>query len=680
MSGEAPESRGGQQSTDPPASVEVPTASIHVFISYASQDIATADAVVGALEPHGLKCWIAPRDVVPGEPYARAIVHAIDATKLMVLILSENAAASQHVLREVERASSKRHPVVAFRIDRTQMPPELEYFLNTSQWLDASTLGVDRALPKLVDAVQRAIAPASVASPEYTGIAPKPVARLSEQSSGSKHAWVALGVVVALGLAYFAVDKLWLGRRSTMETSTTAATTTVNEKSIAVLPFVDMSEKHDQEYFADGMAEEIIDLLAQVPDLRVPARTSSFYFKGKSTPVPDIARQLGVANVLEGSIRRSGNRIRVTAQLARADNGYHLWSQTYDRDAGDVFKVQDDIANAVVQAMQITLMGGPLTRRRGGTQNLQAYQLYLRGLSSMWQVTDASLASAREYFNQALSLDPDFGLAWAELSRDTLFMVSNGGLPTREGYERARGEAQRALQISADIPEAHGMLANIYRNFDWDWTASGAEVRQALEVDPTNPTALMRGGQLSYTLGHWDEAERQLRLALVRDPLATIAIWSLGTAQYGAGRYAEAEATYRKLLEVAPGFLGARGYLGKTLLAEGKAKAALAMVQQENSGEVRQKYLPIVLRAVGRTADADAALQALVAKSAATDAYYVAMNYAYRGDHDLTFQWLERAYEQRDQGFREIVGEPLFRNVAQDARFRAFLRKMNLPE
>lgn len=477
----------------------------------------------------------------------------------------------------------------------------------------------------------------------------------------------------------------WVSHSGGAHVAATAAADTTHpqplgEKSIAVLPFIDMSEKHDQEYFADGMAEEIIDLLVKVPDLRVPARTSSFYFKGKSTKVPDIAHELGVAHVLEGSIRRSGNRLRVTAQLVRADNGFHLWSQTYDRDLQDVFKVQDDIANAVVQALQISLMGGPLGRRSGGTQNLEAYQLYLRGLSSMWQNTSASLTAAGDYFDQAIRLDPGFGLAWAEQSRTTLFLTVNAILSPREGYERARQQAQHALQLSPDLPEAHGMLANIYRNFDWDWAASDAEVRQALALDPTNPTALMRAGQLSYTLGHWDEAERQLSLALARDPLATIAIWSLGTAQYGAGRFAKADATYRRLLDVAPGFLSGHAYLGKTLLAEGDPQAALAMVQQEKSEKTRQMFLPIVLQAAGRKTEADEALKTLIAKFANDAAYYVSMSYAYRGERDLAFQWLERAFEQKDQYFREMVGEPLFKNLANDPRYKAFLRKMHLPE
>jgi tetratricopeptide (TPR) repeat protein len=411
----------------------------------------------------------------------------------------------------------------------------------------------------------------------------------------------------------------------------------------------------------------------------VPARTSSFFFKGKSIKIADIARELGVADVLEGSIRRSGNQIRVTAQLVRADSGYHLWSKAYDRPIDDMFKVQDEIANAVVQALQITLMGGPLTRQKGGTQNLDAYQLYLRGLSSMWQNTVASLTAAREDFTQAIKLDPDFGLGWVELSRDTLFLTNNGIFSPKEGYERARQEAQHALQLSPDLSEAHSMLANVHRNYDWDWAASGAEVRQALALDPTNPTALMRAGQLSYTLGQWEDAERQLQSALLRDPFLTIAIWSLGTAQYGAGHFADADATYRRLLDVAPDFFNGRSVLGKTLLAEGKPEAAVAMLQQDNDN-ARQVFMPIVLQAAGRQVESDAALKTLITKFADTQAYYVAMTYAYRGDRALAFQWLDRAYEQRDQGFIAFVGEPLFKNIESDPRYKAFLKKMKLLE
>lgn len=646
--------------------VEAAAVTHSVFISYASQDAETAQRICAAIEAAGVSCWMAPRDVTPGAQYADAIVRAINEAQAVVLVLSAAAISSSHVGREVERAASKRKPIIAFRLDAETLSPALEYFLGESQWIEVPALGMPAALVKLVDAMgRRRDAPAQQNAP-------------IRQSGRRKHRIaVVTAIFVALCCAAGEGVRWWSSKHQPVQP---VAADTAVDKSIAVLPFVDMSEKRDQEYFGDGMAEEIIDLLARVPDLRVPARTSSFYFKGKQTKVPDIARELGVANVLEGSIRRSGSRLRVTVQLVRADSGYHLWSETYDRPFDDVFRLQDDIANAVVQALQIKLMGGPLTRRRGGTQNLEAYQLYLRALSSMFQGTRNSLLAARDDFDHAIRLDPDFGLAWAELSRDTLFLTNNQVLSAQEGYERARHLAQHALQLSPDLAEAHGTLANVYRNYDWDWAASAEEVRQALELDPTNPAALTRAGQLSYTLGRWDDADRQLRLALVRDPLFTVALWSLGTAQYSAGRFADADATYRRVLELAPGFFLARPYLAKALLAEDKPEAALAMVQTPEEKGESQALLPIALQATGHRRESDEALKALATRYADTQAYYVAMTYAYRNDRDLALQWLERAYNQKDQNFVEIVGEPLFKNVANDSRYKALLKKMNLPD
>jgi len=500
----------------------------------------------------------------------------------------------------------------------------------------------------------------------------------------------AIFAVMAVALTYFVVDKFWLSQRITTEQpatpaasvalGTAPAATVISNKSVAVLPFLDMSEKKDQEYFADGMAEELIDMLTKIKDLRVPARTSSFYFKGKSEDIPTIARRLMVAHVLEGSVRKYGNHLRVTAQLVRADSGYHLWSQTYDRDLDDVFKVQDEIANAVVQALQISLMGGRLTHQEGGTQNLEAYQLLLRAENAANHNTKESLETAREQAERAIKLDPDFALAHAVLSLITIDITQIRALPARDGYERARQLAQHALQITPDLVEGHLQLGYIHRTYDLDWEAAQTEVRQALEIDPVNSDVLLVAGQVSATLGHWDDAERQLRAALVRDPLNTYVQWQLAKTMYRTGRFAAAEAAYRKLIEFDPKVNSVHAYLGKTLLAEGKAEAALAMVQQEILEGDRLDILPIVLQVAGRQADADAALKLLAAKFGDSDAYYVAMNYAYRDDHDLALQWLERAYKQKDSGFVEIVGEPLFKNLAADPRYRAFLRKMNLPE
>jgi TolB-like protein/Flp pilus assembly protein TadD len=638
----------------------------HIFLSYASQDAAAANSIVENLEQHGHKCWLAPRDVKPGAQYADAIVRAINEAKCLVLVMSGSTVASAHVAREVERAASKRKPIVPFRLDAAALNPELEYFLSNSQWIEVPRLGMAAALAKLTEAMGQGSAPSAQA-----------VSPSRRSGAVAKRVGVAAAILVAIGVALVLGVHFWPSNHKGAQGPAVSA---ITDKSIAVLPFVDMSEKKDQEYFGDGMAEEIIDLLAKVPDLRVPARTSSFYFKGKQTKVPDIARELGVTNVLEGSIRRSGDRIRVTAQLIRADKGYHLWSETYDRDLSDVFKVQDDIANAVAQALQITLMGGPLTRQRGGTQNLEAYQLYLRAVNASAQNTRASLEAERAYLDRAVKLDPTFGLAWVSMAYNSTLLADNGGLSQKEGYEHARQLAQHALEISPDLAAAHAMLQYVYTNYDGNWAAAEVEGRQALNLDPTDPTVLLAAAILSRTLGRWDDAERQLRLALVRDPLNPLLIWNVGTTLYGARRFAEAEAPYRTILELAPEFLWTRAYLGKTLLAAGKPKDALSIVQSEGDEAMRLQYLPVILQANGRKDEAEKALKTLATKYADYAAYYVAVNYAYRDERDLAFQWLDRAYKQRDTSLLELLGEPLFKNIASDPRYKAFLKKVNLPE
>ena len=459
------------------------------------------------------------------------------------------------------------------------------------------------------------------------------------------------------------------------------AAATPNEKSIAVLPFVDMSPRKDQEYMSDGMAEELLNLLAHVPDLKVIARTSSFAFKGKDVDIAEIAKKLNVAHVLEGSVRKSDNKIRVTAQLIRTADSTHLWSETYDRPLDDIFAVQDEIANSIVQALQIKLMGGNLSSREGGTQNLEAYQLYLRAVSANFQNTRSSLDAAGEYLEQAIKLDPNYGLAWSQLSEISHNKADQGLVDVTEGYERSRQAAQRASQLSPALAEAHARLQYVHLAFDWDWVAAEAEGRQALAITTTDPEVLNTAGILSYVLGRWDNAERQIRAALVRDPLNTYAMWNLGFTYYGAGRFADSEGVYRKLLEIQPDFVWGHNYLGLTLLAQGKAEEALAVVQQQVDDEERLKLLPIVLQAAGRPAESDEALSAKIARWANTGAFYVAMTYAYRGDHDHAIEWLERAYQQKDTWLATtITGEQLFKGMADDPRYKAFLRKMNLPE
>ena len=312
-----------------------------VFLSYTSEDSAVALGVCDALEQAGMTCWIAPRDVTPGAFYADEIVHAIDAARALVLILSQNAAASPHVLRDVERATSKRHPLVSLRIDHAPLPAGLEYFLNSSHWLDASECEIARVTPKLVAAVRRAV---EMPKPAVASITATAAARRSHPSRNAPRRIAIVACLTAVAIAGFAAFRFWQASNRAAAPAIAAAAapaavrtpSPIPEKSVAVLPFVDMSEKKDQEYFSDGLSEELIDHLAHSADLKVIARTSSFQFKGKNEDMRTIGQRLGVANLLEGSVRTSGNTLRVTAQLIKVTDGTHRWSETYDRKMGNI--------------------------------------------------------------------------------------------------------------------------------------------------------------------------------------------------------------------------------------------------------------------------------------------------------------------------------------------------------
>jgi TolB-like protein/Flp pilus assembly protein TadD len=685
MSGEAPESGAGPPPTDPPAAVQVPNASIHVFISYASQDAAVAGALVEALERHGVGCWIAPRDVKAGALYADAIVRAISGAKAIVLVLSESSIASSHVGKEIERASSKKRPIIALRIDAAPLTPALEYFLSESQWVEAQTGSMEAAYAKLIDDIRD---PARTA-PRKTPAAPLEVAAATARAAHPKlrFKWILLAAGAVFVVAALLVYKFWISSHVAQErpvaTSSLApaagapAQPTISEKSIAVLPFVDMSEKKDQEYFADGMAEEIIDLLAKIPSLTVIGRTSSFQFKGKTEDLRLIGAKLAAAYVLEGSVRKSGDHVRVTAQLISTQTGAHQWSDTYDQQVGDVLKMQDEIAAGLVRALQVTV-GADDLQSRPKLKSVEAYDLYLRGRHAYDRYDEAGTEAAVGYFQQALERDPSLipAAEWLAIAHEKL--PERGIVPPREGYEQARASVERALKLDPQSGMMHGLLADIHAIYDWDWTAAVAEGKRALALAPRDSVALTEVGQVYEGLGQWDEATRLYTASLALDPLFPAAHFLLGTVRSRTGQYAEAEVEYREVAKISPTWEAPHFYLGWTLLAEGRLEAALAEMQQ--SGDSRDLGLAAVYYAMGRKAESDAALARYTKQHADDDAYDIAMVHAYRAEPDVAFAWLDRAYRQKDPTLYGIKSDPPFKNIEPDPRYKAFLRKMNLPE
>ena len=440
-----------------------------------------------------------------------------------------------------------------------------------------------------------------------------------------------------------------------------------------------MSAGKEHEYFADGLAEELLNLLAKLPELRVIGRTSSFQFKGRNEDLRVIGETLNVAHILEGSVRKSGEKVRITAQLIRAADGSHLWSETYDRTLDDIFVVQDDIAGEVVKALKLTLLGTTsVTHSR--PVDPEAYNLALQGRFFLDRRGKEDLERSVDYFRQSSERDPGYAPAWAGLSQAYAYQADNGYVSAADGYGQAREAAEKALALDPQLVDAHLAMGRIHSAYDWDWAAADASFRRALELEPGNAEVLRLAGSQALTVGRFSEAIELINKAIERDPLRPNSYNTLGRALLAVNRDAEAEAAIRKALELDPDGVYRHLALGMALLLQGKTDAALQEMQQETDELWRLTGLPLAFHALGRRSESDAALADLKGKYADVAAYQVAEVHAFRGEADLAFEWLERAYVQRDGGATQIKADRLMRGLAGDPRYTALLKKMKLPE
>jgi TolB-like protein len=472
----------------------------------------------------------------------------------------------------------------------------------------------------------------------------------------------------------------------------------ISAKSVAILPFLDMSENKDQEYFSDGLTEELINRLSKMPDMRVPARTSSFYFKGKSEDIPTIAKKLMVAHVLEGSVRKSGDRLRVTAQLARADNGYHLWSETYDRRLDDLFKVQDDIAAAVVKALKVSLLDAGVPHI-APTANSEAYTLYLQAGSLAKRDSSADSLRAYDYLNQALRLDPRFALAWAALAElytndsvewGKIFPPDDGSgqnldlsatkfaLGSNRVSVAAHDAGARALALDPNEADIHRSMARVMWWFDFNWDAADAELKKARALDPGSARIFEQSAQLAITMGRLTEGLALANDAATLDPLGTVHR-DIGAAYHRLGVLDQAAAAYRHLIEIHPTTAGAHFRYGLVLLSQHEPQAALEQFERDEPW-YREAGVPLALDALGRHCDADRALAIAERNWGSGMAYQISYVYAARGDVDRAVAWLERAYRQRDAGLLTITRDPMLRSLTDNPGFKALLRRLTLPE
>ena len=453
----------------------------------------------------------------------------------------------------------------------------------------------------------------------------------------------------------------------------TTSLTAIPEKSIAVLPFVDMSAGKDQEYFSDGISEELLNLLAKIPQLQVTARTSSFAFKGKEIGVPEIARTLHVANVLEGSVRKAGNSVRITAQLIKAGTDAHLWSQTYDRKLDDIFAIQDEIAADVVKQLKVTLLSAAPKAR---TTDPEAYALYLQAVQLGGPFTAEAFQQSDALYRKVLAIDPRYVPAWYGLAHNFCNEASQGLLSNKEGFAQAREAAVKALTIDPDYAPAHARLGWIAMYGDNDLAGAALHLERALALDPADLRVLTTSATLLQSLGRLDEALALEEAAVRRDPVNVTTLFNLAYHQRMAGRLDAAIASFRTVLSLSPSNGGAHCQLGVALLLKGDAKGALAEIEQETSEIYKMIGLPMAYHALGRKADSDAALAALIAKYEKDAPYNIAGVYAYCGEADKAFVWLDKAVEYGDGGLGEIVTDNLFDKIHADPRWLAFLRKI----
>lgn len=487
----------------------------------------------------------------------------------------------------------------------------------------------------------------------------------------------AIIVVLALSLAYFATDKFVLDPARDAEREETVArqarsdalVRSYGEHSIAVLPFVNMSDDASNEYFSDGISEELLNLLSKIPKLRVISRSSSFTFKGKDIDIPAIAAQLNVAHVLEGSVRKAGNQVRITAQLIEARSDTHLWSETYDRALDDIFATQNEIASAVVAQLKVTLLGDVPPARE---IDPEAYALYLQGRHLRRQRMPATIDKAQALLQQALSMDPDYAAAWDELGAVYEAQVNLGLRPADEGIPLLRDASDKALAIDPDYALAHAGLGWVALTYDNDLGASARHLNRALQLEPTNIRIFGTAANLSASLGRLDDAIALREFVIAHDPINPSGHSDLALYYSYAGRWDEAIVSLRTALTLSPGLGGAQYQIGRALLLNGEPQAALEAMQLEDT-VWRMIGLPIAYHALGRAQESDAALALLVEQYERAAPFNIAYILAYRGEADRAFQWLDKAVRNKDAGLWEIVYEPLFSNIRDDPRWLPFL-------
>jgi len=490
--------------------------------------------------------------------------------------------------------------------------------------------------------------------------------------------WIAVVVVAAaFSLGLFFLGRYTAGRATSQVSGSN--TGTLFAKSIAVLPLVNTSGDASNEYFSDGLSEELIAVLAKIPELKVIGRSSSFFFKGKPSDSAAIGQKLGVANLVEGSVRKQGDRVRIVAELISAADGRSLWTETYDRELKDVFAVQAEIAKSVAEQMKVKLLGETVRSDAASSQNPAAHNAVLQSDFYFQQQTAESIQKAISFAQEAVRLDPNYALAYAKLSQawrqyGASFAIANA----EKAYEEARLAAEKAASLAPDLVEVRKAIGWISMTPALDFRVAEKEFRRALELSPGDASAK---NALSYSLmaqGRLAEAEQTGREALSLDPLVTTLWYNLGRLAVAAGRYQDAEESIRKGLEIQPGAARFHMYLAMLDILQKNSTAALQEAQLEPDPFWREYVLTLVKQTQPDRSAADTAVRNFSSKYASNGAYQIAVIYALRKEPDEMFRWLDTAYAAHDSGLTQLVITPFLSEYRDDPRFVALCQKLGV--
>jgi TolB-like protein/Flp pilus assembly protein TadD len=450
-------------------------------------------------------------------------------------------------------------------------------------------------------------------------------------------------------------------------------------KSVAVLAFDNLSDDKANEYFSDGISEELLNVLAKIPGLKVTARTSSFHFKGKDTPIPEIAQQLGVAYVVEGSVRKAGDKVRITAQLIKAADDFHVWSDTFTRDLKDIFAVQDEIAGLIAQNLQLKL---GMSAQAGQTANPDAHQLYLQGKYFLGRTTLEDTARATTLLQRAVELDPSFAQAWAALSGAGWFRggYGNNRQDFDEGFALARRAADRAIALEPALAAGHIARFDVQSSIDFDWKGALESLRRAQVLAPNDPAVVFRAAQLAYSFGEEEKATQLIRQAVALDPVNPAVYITQGYISLAVHHFADAEAAFRHIVDISPAAPWGHAGMGMAMIARGQCDQAVIEAEQEVPEWSRLYVLSLARWGQKKPAEADAVLGQFIKANADVAAYQIATVHAYRGEPDRAFEWLERAYRQRDPGLGWAKSDFFLQPLHDDPRWDAFMHKLGLAD